>query len=71
MSMSDFLEKKVYRCATKLTTAEYWLADSGRFWYLTSDSPLQNKYGLIKYKLETMVYYRKDNVDKLVSILAS
>ncbi len=43
----------------KLTAAAYGLADSGRLWYLTSDTALTDEHGLKKSKLEPTLYYRK------------
>ncbi len=53
----------------KLTAAAYGLADSGRLWYLTSDSALREKFQLSKSKLENTLYFRKTPAGDLCFVL--
>eukprot|EP00171_Calliarthron_tuberculosum_P022319 IDg22319t1 len=55
----------------KLSKAAYGLADSGRLWYLTSDSALTKLCGLSRSNLEHTLYYRKNAFGKLSFILIS
>jgi len=55
----------------KLTAAAYGLVDSGRLWYLTSDSALTQKFGLSKSKLEPTLYFRIDPSAGLSFVMVS
>eukprot|EP00171_Calliarthron_tuberculosum_P021088 IDg21088t1 len=55
----------------RLTAAAYGLVDSGRLWYMTSDTTLTEKFGLTKSKFEQTLYYRKDTEGDLVFALAT
>jgi len=55
----------------KLTKAAYGLADSGRLWYLTSDSAIVEKYGAVRSKLEPTLYYSKDSAGQLVFVMVA
>jgi len=55
----------------KLTKAAYGLADSGRLWYLTSDSAIVEKFGAIRSKLEPTLYYSKNNQGQLKFIMVA
>jgi len=55
----------------KLTKAAYGLADSGRLWYLTSDSAIVEKYGAIRSKLEPTLYYSKDSAGQLAFVMVA
>ncbi len=53
----------------KLTAAAYGLVDSGRLWYLTSDSALVNKFKITKSKLENTLYFRRAQTGELCFVL--
>ena len=44
----------------KITAAAYGLTESGRLWYLTSDSALMEVYGLRKSQYENTLYFEKN-----------
>lgn len=55
----------------KLTAAAYGLTESGRLWYLTSDSALTEVYGLSKSKYENTLYFKKSSEGNLVFLLVT
>ena len=55
----------------KLLTAAYGLVDSGRLWYLTSNTALCDSYGLTRSAYEPTLYFSRDkneNLDFLVVV---
>ena len=52
-----------------LTAAAYGLRDSGRLWYLTSNTSLTDTYGLTRCKTENALYYKHDNNRNLKFLL--
>jgi len=55
----------------KLTKAAYGLADSGRLWYLTSDSAIVEKFGATRSKLEPTLYYSKNKEGNLSFLMVA
>jgi len=55
----------------KLEAAAYGLTESGRLWYLTSDSSLTKKFGLIRSKYDPTLYYSKNDSGMLDFLLVT
>ena len=70
----DFLVQSSFVFHTKIKFEDFYgsflalaygLVESGRLWYLTSNSALCQKFGLRKSKFQPTLYYRKRHADTL------